>query len=655
MRADEAEHCISGSWLLEADTAAVSLLRPSDGSRIELEDLDPAAFAALWLGLQQPCEARTLVELFRPFGAEADDLRGLLLEHDVIRQRGSGSGFDVQGDLSPLLALVKRTAQRLGLSLPALHCLRLEAVLAGKQAALWPEIFIVPIADCLVIGNATCPQCAALRTLGAIGRAGEEQTHIASIEAEPPWREAMVVGALCELTTQALESGLVLLARPEHGFERGRALPHPDCRRCGGTRARRASLESLRQELSYDEAPPTSAAAIEAVFGGSPLAPIVMTESVGPPGTFPFDLPFMAGHTRLTRRAGERLFCTSIAAIAHGSAPTATHTRLLAWSEGVERIAAQSVAPDRHEGGEPYCEAWDLIGEKPRLVPSALVSVATPNATGMILEPTFTGASSHTSYVAGILHATVEVLKREAFMIAWYRKRRLRALAWPEHLAEPAAERARYLASYGLVLEAFDLRSDLGLPQLLLCVRASRRVGNWPAGGVQLFPAGGFSAEEALAHGLGLACTRFAGIGLEAAPEKDPLDARAVAALAHEIPAWPAMVRYLDPARSSELDWLFSSESVEFTEVAPFAGPGLRERFLAMRAALADAGLSWLCVPLTTEDVSACGLRVVKVLLPEVVRFVLRPDLVEREQARLRRHWPGTLADSWNDLPHPLY
>jgi hypothetical protein len=124
-----------------------------------------------------------------------------------------------------------------------------------------------------------------------------------------------------------------------------------------------------------------------------------------------------------------------------------------------------------------------------------------------------------------------------------------------------------------------------------------------------LFPAGGFSPAEAVTHALGLACTRFAGLGLDAAPEKNPLDADAVAMLARDIPAWPAMVRYLDPNRVPDLEWLFSGEPIAFEELASDLGSSVHERFERLGEALRAAGMQWLAVPLTTDDMAACGLR----------------------------------------------
>ncbi len=666
---DRAQYCLSGAWLFDVEATIITLFRPSDGACLELEELDQGAFRALWSSLQQPRSLAGLAELFRTFGPDADELLELLREQDVLRERGHGAHVEVEGDVA-LATCVEQAVSRAALSLPPIDCVEFRALLQeSENLAAGAELFLTATADCVVVGNGGCRECVALRALGVLGRWGEDQTQVTAPHVSRDYVEALIAAALYDIVATPLRAEQALLARVENGVERGHVLAHPDCRRCGPTRAKRASLDTFRDELPRTEAPPASAAGIAAGFGSSPFAPIAMTEVAGLPGMFPFDLPFMTGHTRLTRRAGKRLFCTSIAAIAHGSAPSEDATRMLAWSEGIERIAAQGVTPDCVVAGNhpslaphpiqsetvPCCQALDLIDGTSRLVPSALVSVATPNVDGSIFEPTFTGASSHTTYQAAILHATVEVLKREAFMIAWYRKRRLRTLRWPPRLPEPAASRARYLERHGLQLAAFDLRTDLGLPLLLLRVVATRRVGNWPAGGAMLFPAGGFSPEEAVTHALGLACTRFAGLGLDTAPEKDPLDAVAVATLARDIPTWPAMVRYLDPNRVPDLEWLFSGEPIAFDELAPDLGPSSRERFARLGDALHAAGMQWLAVPLTTDDMAACGLRVVKVVVPQAVRFVLHRDQVVREHARLQLAWPGADAGSWNDVPHPLY
>jgi hypothetical protein len=70
--------------------------------------------------------------------------------------------------------------------------------------------------------------------------------------------------------------------------------------------------------------------------------------------------------------------------------------------------------------------------------------------------------------------------------------------------------------------------------------------------------------------------------------------------------------------------------------------------------ALQAAGMQWLAAPLTTDDMAACGLRVVKVVVPQAVGFVLHPDQVVRDHARLQLAWPGAAAGSWNDGPHPV-
>ena len=79
------------------------------------------------------------------------------------------------------------------------------------------------------------------------------------------------------------------------------------------------------------------------------------------------------------------------------------------------------------------------------------------------------------------------------------------------------------------------------------------------------------------------------------------------------------------------------------------------ERFQLVRDWLSCAGMNWLCVSLTNSDMLTAGLRVVKVVIPEAVRFTLHPSDVDRSQVRLMKEWSGTNPGSWNESLHPPY
>jgi thiazole/oxazole-forming peptide maturase SagD family component len=665
-------HCLSGTWLLELREECVALRRPSDGAVIELEGLDHAAFRALWTTLIEPQNELELERLFEPWA----ELLPVFLEEGVLRAHSERPLPSVEGDGS-LRALLDELVANGGWRLPPLTCLSDEE--GSEEEARKGSVGLAAFGTSIVAIGLGCPGCLRLRALGASGEPGAEQT--LALAASPlPWAElsALLASALVELEREPLARFEGLWVRHETGLLRGRVLRHADCS-CRVTRPSVFGPSWLRGDLERDGSA-TSAERIRAVFGDSPLAPLAINEKSMEPGALPFDEPFISGTTRLSRRLGNTVLCTSSPAIAHGSASTLERSRLLAWSEGVERLAAQGAVADLLlPSGDPrvretcrvygwnrselaertaFCRGLDLLRGVECLVPFGRVAVALPPALcpdGLPTESTFTGAASHVSSLEAILHGSVELLKRDAFMIAWYRRRRLASVAIPRELPAEVAERLAYLERHGLRLRLFDLRADLPLPMLVADVRAKRRIGNWPEGGAVLVPAGGFTPFEALRHLVTLVCTRFVGLGLDASPEHDPLDAMAVAELGRRIPFWPPLARYLDPRHAAAFDFLQSNATVRFEELDAGVPDGSRDRFRLLGDWLRRAGLSWIAVPLSDDHTIEAGLRVTKVVVPEAVRMTLSADDVERGQRRFARDFPGASPGSWNPDPHPVY
>lgn len=432
----------------------------------------------------------------------------------------------------------------------------------------------------------------------------------------------------------------------------------------------------VREELSRSEAPATSAERIESALGRSPFAPLYIVEVAGPAEQLPFSQPYVFGDTRLSRLHQGRVFCTSIPGIAHGSASSSAWSRMLAWSEGAERLAAQGARPQLllstederaraayrlfgeapPSGGErAFCHGLDLLHGGECLVPFERVAVAVPAALmpgGVPAESTFTGCASHVTARAAILHGSVELLKRDAYVATWYRKRRLAPIVWPRQLPPELAERTRYLQRHGIELRLYDLRAELPLPMVLLHARAERRVGHWPAGGSLLVPAGGFTALSALGHALALVSSRFVGLAFEASAERDPLDPAAVQQLGRTLGFWPGLARYLDPAHAGALEFIASGDStaLESLDVALLGDP-----LQALRKWLGAAGLSWLAVPLSEPAARQAGLTVIKAIVPQALRITVSGEPPDRSHPRLARSLPGAPPGSWNDQPLPLY
>jgi ribosomal protein S12 methylthiotransferase accessory factor YcaO len=672
-----AAHRLSGTWLPEEREGGVALRRPADGAVVEVEGVEPAVVRALWERLAHPVDQDALAAVFGPL----DELLPLFLEEGVLRPCAApdldGAAPGAAGG-GPLRAPADGLLAEGGWALPALRCLD---VAPGAAPASGPrggeDVALLLVGDGVAATARACAGCLWLRALGVIGEAGQPPRVDAALSLPGADLRALLAAALVDLQRQALGPDEGLWVRAGVGVARGRVLAHPDC----GCRPRPRALGPawLRQELPRDGAE-TDAQRIRAIFGDSPFAPLAIGEATQPAGDLPFDGPYVSGDTRLCRRAGQRVGCVSIPGIVHGSASTAERSRLLAWSEGVERLGAQSAVADlrlsagdarvqaacRAHGWRPrelagetaFCLGLDLLADVECLVPFGRVAVALPrdlSPDGLPVESTFTGASSHVSAVRAILHGSVELLKRDAFMVAWYRRRRLAQVALPAQLPPDIAERLAYLDRHGLGLTFFDLRADLPMPMLLAEVRASRRVGSWPAGGAILVPAGGFTPADALRHLVTLVCTRFAGLGLDASPERDPLDPAAVAALGARIPFWPPLARYLDPARARAFAFLRGGGPIPLEALDAGVPEAPRERFRVLGDWLRQAGLGWIAVPLGDEAALEAGLRVTKVVVPQAVPMTLRHEDVDRDLPRFARDFPGATKRSWNDDPHPVY
>lgn len=645
---------LSQAWRLVLDDAVPRIDRPSDGASMEFDGAVRPLLADLWASLGTPTERSSVLSQLGRLG-EGSELLEAFENEGVLRPVSGVAPPIVEGN-GELAQVVRRIVSGAGWALPRIRVLEASELFGPSPMRSRTLVTLVRLPDGLVAVGEDCPVCAFLRALAISGSPGAEQTSQRESPSYSLTLSCLVAALLLDVEASAIPSHVGVVVRFECGVARGRFIEHPDCSAC--SRAAPYGVEWLRRELLRGTTEGTDEARIRSVFGDSPFAPIVVNEVERDAGQLPFDAPYVFGDTRLSRRRGNRVFCTSLPGIVHGSAPDVRRSRLLAWSEGVERLSAQSARPE--PPGTALVRGLDLIRDVECSVSCERVGVMVPSdaTDGVPREKTFTGVASHVSCTEAILHGTVELLKRDAYMIAWYRMRRLGELRLPSELPPELEARRRYLVHHGLSLRVYDLRSELPLPTVLLHVRAGRRVGNWPEGGSLLVPAGGFTPLEALRHALSLACSRFVGLGLDASPEHDPLDARATEQLGRTLPFWPALARYFDPDRAEHLEFLFGEESADLNDIASDAisteQVPARQRFELLRAWLATAKLGWIAVSLTDEHVVRAGLRVIKSFVPQAVRLVLEADEVDRNNPRLCGNWPGS-AGEWNPEPHPVY
>lgn len=337
--------------------------------------------------------------------------------------------------------------------------------------------------------------------------------------------------------------------------------------------------------------------------------------------------------------------------IGAGSGTTARAARAAAIGEAVERysacdsasapielgtaeeLGARAVPPHRFalysaaqhaRPGFPYTpfgprttvawvEAFALPDLEPALVPAQLVYLAWEPREGeqRIGHATSSGLACHATPEEALLSGLLELLERDAFMITWKARLSLPRLCW-EADGRLGAFEGFCLRPTGLSIAAVDLSEFWNVPCVLGVVR-SRAPGEAPLG------VGAAAAET-----------------VERAVEK-ALDE------AVRVRTWARTLRLADPERLSlpavekivqfdehihhyayeehvaAVDFLDASpERRDSTLVSPLEGVTVLERLAGLCRRLADRGLTAYAVDVTSCDVRAAGLHVVKVVVPEL-------------------------------------
>ena len=620
---------LAPAWSLHTSPRRLLLRRAINGSELELSTRDAPVLARIlasregFVANELPRQARALIPL--------------LLEQHALRQG--------QTDLAPVASF------------------NTWVPLKGHSVrAVGSNVFVMRD------GARPCWTCLRLRWLARRGRPGEEQTlkwPTKSSKVPRGRRDALTAEVLRCLDDGPLVPGEVLVAQWGQGISRSRLLEHPDCERCalGLPRTPRPAVTDIRRALT--RGPRRVDAAVRqarADYADPVLGPLDI-EIDSNAHAFPLKQPFVWGSVFLSRALAGQVACVSTYGGLYGAGVSPEWSKLLATSEGAERLAARGARPHAWHttpGGRQrraFCFGVDLTTQKPMRFPFEKIVVGLPRRLvpqGAFSEPFYSGAASHQTFKEAVLHASVELLKRDAFMISWYRKRTLRRVRWPQRPSTLIEQRATYLTDRKIDIELFDLRLELPMPMLLLRLTARRKVGNWPSQGALLIPCGGFTWGEALEHGLNLACGQFVSLGIMPAAFKNPLDPRAVRALARRLPTWPLTARYLDPSRAAAHAFLGQGECT-FESLPGKTPRSTEEAFDTLRKWLSTAHLPWGAVRLTDAPATRAGFEVVKVVIPGLMGISPTRAAADFTLPRLHRNWALASSLLPQRDPHPLY
>jgi ribosomal protein S12 methylthiotransferase accessory factor len=271
-----------------------------------------------------------------------------------------------------------------------------------------------------------------------------------------------------------------------------------------------------------------------------------------------------------------------------------------------------------------------------------------------ICQATSNGLACHATLEEATLGGLFEVVERDAFLITWMNRLSLPRLTWAASPGLGELERL-YLAPTGLGYAAIDLSAFWRVPTVMGVVRSN-------------------SPEQAAL-----------GVGASSAKTIEEAVWKALDEAAH-VRTWARNLLFLQPNRIFEPDFSdvrdfvdhvrcyaehsharhaafldAAEETRDVGQVAPIGGTSVTEAIGAILERLAAEGVSAYVVDVTAPDVRAAGLRVAKVVAPELcpldvdhrARFLGGARLY-RAAFQLGLRTAPLSADDLNPFPHPF-
>lgn len=259
-----------------------------------------------------------------------------------------------------------------------------------------------------------------------------------------------------------------------------------------------------------------------------------------------------------------------------------------------------------------WVPARDLATGETVHVPAAMVYVPyvfyRGGAETPIVQPISTGLSCHCSYAEAALGALCEVIERDCFTITWQA-----ALSRPRIRRDSLSAANRDLLgrfeAVGYRVHLVDIANETGIPAVMAVARH-------PQGFVPLAVAAAAApgAEEAIRKALEeLAHTERYAFQIRAELPRQPHDPEfdGILGQVDHVNWW------VDPAHARHADFLHASSVLrDQREMADFEGPTPTATLRRVVARLRETGYRALVADITTPDVAALGLHVVRGLVP---------------------------------------
>ena len=276
---------------------------------------------------------------------------------------------------------------------------------------------------------------------------------------------------------------------------------------------------------------------------------------------------------------------------------------------------------------------------------------ASPSAIRWVGDPFSSGAAAHRSLPRAVRRALLELVERDALMLAWYLRLPLQELDLPRVAAQSSEVRELYdyLTERGIELRGFDLRVDIDLPTVLLTARARVDCGQWRADGRIVSPSAAGGWNEAIAHSLHEILGHYSAFALVAPDGDSSLDP--VTGEPHLW--WANFASCFEPRQVDPLSFLGNGtlRPVPSDAALESVDALLGKLRLELRARQLSAFIHYLA----PEAVRKSGLVAVRACIPGLVRMTPSRETVNFGEPRveqIRARWDA--AAGLNEHPHPI-
>ncbi len=305
------------------------------------------------------------------------------------------------------------------------------------------------------------------------------------------------------------------------------------------------------------------------------------------------------------------------------------------------------VAPDKSQPIR-WVRGWSLMDRRERHVPAVMTHLYfRPTAQENFWQMISTGVAAHVTLAAALISAICEVIERDAIALTWLARLPVPRIEVPKMAPAVLAPNLERLRRSPLQHHCFDATTDVGIP----CVYAVQTLDDHPHLSQYVNCATEFDAARAYAKTI-----------REAAP------ARTVFEQGHAYPADIADFTALEdgaafmgePRHRSAFDFLLDTPGRRaLRDVGLPAPTGDEARLCFLVERLRALGTDVVAVDLTTQDLRAAGVWVVRVVIPGLMpmssvhraRFLGHPRLYDYPKSA----GFGALCEAdVNPLPQPF-